>query len=473
LRDYEEKFEHSMPLTIIDDYKLTYTIEGPKIYLNLLLKIIDMYQKDEIHYDNPILLRLVTDHIQVFERHWRKMVADLREGKLNRHVTVSKDARTLYESTAIPRPAVARVLDDTFRKLGFHAKAGGKALEEFGKPPPQFGTLKRFHPLDPRARRPSLPITPGHHEGDGISSKPSSPSRTSPLRRSSSLLTGSLDALCSPIMGSHSLSLHETPNRKSTSPITSKSLSLTSDQHLTRKQKEKLEKSNRLAKKKQALLDFGRAMGPGGVMDQFEAQEAAKSIRGPGRYSREGSGGLPNRSGSDTDILRPATALQLNAIGNINIKININIIIIIILILILISIEYDHETAARAEYKEAVKSGNFFICPFPACGKTFFSKDAAFKHLPFHEQRNRLAAPTPLADSHLTFYWPKQVPWNFQKRFTKRALPPGSVACTFDGCTMVFPTISMMEQHLRNQHSTTGPSHLSRGNTKLILILIY
>jgi hypothetical protein len=36
LRDYDEKFEHSMPLTVIDNYKLTYTIEGPKIYLNIL-----------------------------------------------------------------------------------------------------------------------------------------------------------------------------------------------------------------------------------------------------------------------------------------------------------------------------------------------------------------------------------------------------------------------------------------------------
>jgi len=436
LRDYDEKFEHSMPLTVIDNYKLTYTIEGPKIYLNILLKILDLYQNEQIHYDNPIMLRLITDHIQIFERHWRKMVADLREGKLNRHVSIPKEARILYEATAIPRPAVAKIFDDCLRMLGFHAKAGGNAVEEFGKPPPQFGTLKRFHPSDPRARRPSLPITPGHKPGenlDGTTSKPSSPLKTT-RRVSSPTAAGNLTALSSPIGASHSLSsLNETfPTRNVKSPIAS--ASLTSEIKLTHRQIEKLEKSKRLAKKKQALLDFGKAMGAGGVMDQFVALEAAKSIRGPGRYSREGG-----RSGSDTDILRPATALQLNAI------------------------EYDHETAARAEYKEAVKSGNFYICPFPACGKTFFSKESAFAHLPFHEQRNRLAAPTPLADSHLTFYWPKQVPWNFDKKFTKRAIPPGSIPCTHEGCSMVFPTTSMMEQHLKNQHSTNGPSHLSRG----------
>ena len=323
LRDYDEKFEHSMPLTVIDNYKLTYTIEGPKIYLNILLKILELYQNEQIHYDNPIMLRLITDHIQVFERHWRKMVADLREGKLNRHVTVPKEARILYEATAIPRPAVAKIFDDCLRMLGFHAKAGGNALEEFGKPPPQFGTLKRFHPSDPRARRPSLPITPGHKPGenlDGTTSKPSSPLKilskpSSPLkttrRASSPTAGGSLTALSSPIGASHSLSsLNETtPARDVKSPIASKSLSLTSENKLTHRQIEKLEKSKRLAKKKQALLDFGKAMGAGGVMDQFVAQEAAKSIRGPGRYSREGG-----RSGSDTDILRPATALQLNAI---------------------------------------------------------------------------------------------------------------------------------------------------------------
>ena len=436
LRDYDEKFEHSMPLAVIDNYKLTYTIEGPKLYLNILLKILELYQSDDIHYDNPIMLRLVTDHIQIFERHWRKMVADLREGKLNRHVTVSKEARTLYEATSIPRPAVAKSLDDCLRMLGFHAKAGGNAVEEFGKPPPKFALLKRHHPIDPRARRPSLPITPGHKPGenlDGTSSKPSSPLKST--RRSSSPIT--LSALSSPIGTSHSLSStneETSPIRNIKSPLASKSLSLTTEKKLSHRQLEKLEKSKRLAKKKQALLDFGKAMGAGGVMDQFNAVEAAKSIRGPGRYSREGG-----RSGSDTDILRPATALQLNAI------------------------EYDHETAARAEYKEAVKSGDFYICPFPACGKVFFSRDSALAHLPFHEQRNRLAAPTPLSDSHLTFYWPKQVPWNFDKKFTKRAIPPGSIPCTHLGCAMVFPTTAMMEQHLKNQHSTNGPSHLSRG----------
>ena len=69
-----------------------------------------------------------------------------------------------------------------------------------------------------------------------------------------------------------------------------------------------------------------------------------------------------------------------------------------------------------------------------------------------HELRTRLAIPTPLTDSHLSFYWPKGAPWREHRRFTAKILPPGSVQCSVDGCDGVFPHKAALEAHLKVKH---------------------
>ena len=63
-----------------------------------------------------------------------------------------------------------------------------------------------------------------------------------------------------------------------------------------------------------------------------------------------------------------------------------------------------------------------YVCPFPACGATFLSKDAAIRHMITHEQKTRLATSTPHSDAHLRFYWPRDVPWLTEKKFTEKKL---------------------------------------------------
>jgi hypothetical protein len=188
-RDYFEHFDHNMPLPVVADKQLTYTIEGPKVYYNILLQLIaldegaatlpghahkhadnegyhgtadshantqfsagtDGHSVDthslsasahsahtvqsrartsNIHPDSPQLLRLIVDHIQIFERHWRKMVSDIRIGKLNKYVRagVGKFNYDSFEGVSIPRPKLAQTLDHTFRLLGFHKKVLGKDI---------------------------------------------------------------------------------------------------------------------------------------------------------------------------------------------------------------------------------------------------------------------------------------------------------------------------------------------------------
>ena len=81
-----------------------------------------------------------------------------------------------------------------------------------------------------------------------------------------------------------------------------------------------------------------------------------------------------------------------------------------------------------------------YVCPFPACGCSFYSKDAALRHMPIHEQRARMYSATPMSDSHLKFYWPADVPWLKNKQYTEKSLPPGSVRCSVENCPEIFAT---------------------------------
>lgn len=116
-------------MPIIQDNQIVYTLEGDKLYFSILMQIQSM-EEERIHYDDGNFIRLIMDHIQLFERHWRKLVADIRQGKLNRNLDISADARSLYESTALPRPGLAKKLDNAFRDLGFHKKVLGKDIKQ-------------------------------------------------------------------------------------------------------------------------------------------------------------------------------------------------------------------------------------------------------------------------------------------------------------------------------------------------------
>eukprot|EP01032_Pedospumella_encystans_P013354 gene13354-15381_t len=126
VRDYHEKFDHNMPVPVVKNDEIVYSFEGPQIYFNLVNQIIRMDEK--VNFDDPEFLKLVVDHIQLFERHWRKMVADIRTGKPDRRLQINPESRLIFENANIPKPNLAKRLDDTFRKLGFHMKVLGKDI---------------------------------------------------------------------------------------------------------------------------------------------------------------------------------------------------------------------------------------------------------------------------------------------------------------------------------------------------------
>ena len=165
-----------------------------------------------------------------------------------------------------------------------------------------------------------------------------------------------------------------------------------------------------------------------GASQELYQWEKDHLIRGPSRRSTREGQLVDGRRGSETDILRPVSVPELQ------------------------KIDHTQQTAPRQDYHEVLKDGDRFLCPFPACGKTFRSKAAAFQHIPKHEQRQRLYAPTPLPDSHLNYYWPKGVPWLDAPQFKARQVPPGSLACPHAHCTEAFPTQNRLDAHIRIFH---------------------
>ena len=128
---------------------------------------------------------------------------------------------------------------------------------------------------------------------------------------------------------------------------------------------------------------------------------------------------------------------------------------------------YVNETAPRAHYfkDSLVRNEEIgrYICPFPVCGKSFRSQEAAFEHLHSHEQKIRFFSSTPLQDSHLSSFWPAGASWVESKEYNKRTLPPGAIPCTVNGCLHVFSSKSRLEFHLNSMHRQVGMASILRG----------
>ena len=506
VRDYNEKFDHNMPVPVVKDEQIVYSFEGPQIYFNLLNQIIRMDEK--VHYDHPDFLKLVVDHVQLFERHWRKMVADIRNGKLDRNLHISEESRLIFESANIPRPQLATRLDNTFRNLGFHMKVLGKDIQirpyakkkkvgMFAQPPPRrkrslptnalaavittnnTGTMGGSKPLSSSTKLPAI----GHasfsdtehvpSEGararfalDDVATRTRTVIRPNQLTRASSnpLLSAAASAIAAVKATTDSTALtkfdpNAVPSHSAAKRAMLEEMGQTSAVIQRKEAARRTESPSPVKKpqtKRELLASLGRTFQAVSAATAADNRPVSRAVSAASEDTAAGAGGTGSRPGtkdsssttptrkrrgshSDSQS-RPITAHDLDAV------------------------HYSLDTAARDNYKHTIKTdGDRFVCPFPACGKSFHSMDAAFRHLPVHEQRTRLYAPTPLPDSHLGFYWPEGVPWLENDRYAERAIPPGALACTVPGCKGVFSAQMHFEAHLRNAHGIVGNSSATHG----------
>lgn len=444
VRDYHEKFDHNMPFPIVSkDDEIVYTLEGSRIYVELLKKLIILYEKNHktgIDVDHGDFLKLILNHIQIFERHWRKMVIDIRTGQLNKHLILNDQyIRELYLSTAIPRPSMALQLDHAFRLLGFHKKVLGKDIII-----QQYAEKKIIK--EKNKRKTSLPMSSSVDNLGSLSHDTTTTTTTTATATASASTTGRLSPL-RPILKhamtarlpintsddmkekSLTLGLSTAGTATAKSPIL-KPITLSSSSSSPSPKKEKFNKSEALV--------LASTMGKLAVKE-IKEKEKEKETRGATANRHNFV-----RRGSDTDVVRPITQDEIHRIA------------------------HDVQIEPRGKYYHLISVDGRFICPFPACGATFTSREAAFQHLTTHEQKRKLQIPTPLSDSHLNYYWPKDNLWRDSKEYQKRTLPPGSIVCTVPGCKDVFASYHRLEYHLKRIHHIETKSQLLRSFYKFL-----
>ena len=340
-----------MPVPIVNNGQLQYTFEGPKVYYNILNQLIGM--EKSIDADDADFLKLIVDNIQIFERHWRKMVADIRTAKLDRNLQVPQETRVAFEASNLPRPLLASKLDFTFRQLGFHNKVLGKDINIQPFAEKKEWSLKETRintELKRKTSHPTLDITPIEEFMHTISTR------------------------------SLSSAQQNTSTDGAESRPSSKRLSLTTAHSKSRPQ---------TMSKRQMIL---KSINGDNGTDSSKGDLKSITIGSSGAFTPF-SAESKRRRGSETDVQTRPSTVTSQEVDVVN---------------------YAQLTASRLEYNQVLEMpigdlgttvDNRYVCPFPACGKSFHSREAAFRHMPSHELKSRLAAPTPLADSHLSNYW--------------------------------------------------------------------
>jgi len=310
------------------------------------------------------------------------------------------------------------MLDEQFKQMGFHQKVLGPmgkdlVLQPYAKP-------KKDKLVDPKKRRLSLSEqVPSTVERQRAFS-PEGRQRRHKMELAEARAKAEAEAAqlsLSPIRGGGRAS-------SPTALLSSKKMSMSAIRGPKRVESP-LKGFRKEASEKERLLALGKLMHDGSKEAMLQAEEEIR-VQGPARRRPDDRGRL--RRGSETDAYRPASREHLNAI------------------------QANAEQAPKDEFKQLLRQGNRYICPFPACGMSFKNQSTAFAHLPTHEQKGKLAAPTPLPDSHLHFYWPRNVPWLSDTQFTERVVPVGSLPCPVPGCGESFPSKQRLEAHMKVVH---------------------
>jgi len=265
---------------------------------------------------------------------------------------VPQEARLAFEASNLPRPLLASKLDFTFRQLGFHKKVLGKDINIQPFAEKKEWTIKETRintVLKRKTSHPTLDVTPMEEFMRTIS-------RSSLSSQPNNSIDG---AEIRPI----SKGLSQTTTHSNSRPQT-------------------------MSKRQQIL----QSINGGNGTDASTGDIKAITIGSSGVFTPF-SAESKRRRGSETDVqIRPSTVTS-QEVDVVN---------------------YMQLTASRLEYNQVLAMpigdigatvDNRYVCPFPACGKSFHSREAAFRHMPSHELKSRLAAPTPLADSYLRNYW--------------------------------------------------------------------
>jgi hypothetical protein len=444
--EYTKGFGTNISFPIVSHAALSYTWDSSKVYVMLLRRLVYLGERHQLQADDGDFLRLVVDNMQAFERHWRKFVIDIRTGSLNKRLLLSDADRSEYLSSCIPSPAIANALDAAFRNLGFHMKVLGKDIMETKHAAPKVNNSGNtpFHPrgsnseslefIRLRKRRRSFGaetvssmVHAGemqgieHHQGwQSVSSNILTCMECAPASKT-------IDPLLATIQKIHSHKSDNLEGRRRPNSMGDDAVRLTPIKKSSGKAVLRAIEKHQ-SEEKYGIRSLAAKMGTD-LMKTYTENHNTSILNGiNGRpITAENKASQDLRRGSETDILRPLEHSEVQ------------------------SMIYKLETAPKSSVNDLLVKKDRLICPFPACGQNFISRDAALRHIKEHEQRHHLFSSAAEADSMMRSYWPTDLPWvdPFSK-FNAPGVAPGSVVCP--KCGAAFATNEMVQVHDRLKH---------------------
>jgi hypothetical protein len=129
LRELDEGFLVAQPIPVCHGDSLLLETNPTALYLHVLSSMRDPGMGLAENFGQ--LTTFVTAYQVVFERHWKKLIKDVRSGGLNDRLPITAEARAHYTSRSLSDPERANALDEGLKRLGFHcreSKGTGKKL---------------------------------------------------------------------------------------------------------------------------------------------------------------------------------------------------------------------------------------------------------------------------------------------------------------------------------------------------------
>jgi methylglyoxal synthase len=128
ITEYRGGFAITKPMPMIMGGELRLTTQVAELYVDVLVTLAD--PAVGLIEDEVTCVTYVFNLFTFMDRHWKKIIHDLRTGTLDRHLPVSLAVRKRVDSSLSPMPERSVMLDNILRRLNFHGRASGERERE-------------------------------------------------------------------------------------------------------------------------------------------------------------------------------------------------------------------------------------------------------------------------------------------------------------------------------------------------------
>ena len=437
--ELERGFRITRPIPMIFDDELRLTVKAADVYLELL----DRFSDEELvvrKHEDQAFVKLIFENDVFLERHWKKLLRDVRYGKINRHLPISPERRAALESRMYPKPQQANKIDAALKRLGFHVRSSGlygsAALaatksttadaaprdDDGGPPAGRFGGSRPTDFLWDKTLKLAMA------DDEDIAAQVARKKREKPPRAARV----------------------EIPRRDSTESLPD-GFKVDADRATTTKSVRFADKSLASSASARSLASPAGSASThrSGAARTARSDRSLASSKNSTRSSRGRRWDDPDEGdsdGSDDTVLEPDLPLERRSShGDVDARADQAAVF---------ATAHAISTLPRAgndEVLEEPRDIRPWLCPHPGCGKVFSEKESCARHVnEAHAGRHRLAIATPTQDQFLRKYWPEEMPWEREDMLAAKAPDVAAYNCPI--CFMPLLTQEDLKRHLKVSH---------------------